>query len=108
MKKLKVITIFVFTVLVGLFLLNELMVGIPGIWCYCVNSTIASQECQAACELYGGCDGYRIATGPGYCYWPKICVTHMYNFCKDETPYGTPIIRDGYHYYDNCSWCDGL
>ena len=107
MKKIKVITLFFITVLAGILILNELMVGLPGTACYCVNGTLAQQECEGACGLYGGCESYRAAC-IGYCYWPETCVTHMYNICKDETPTGLPIVRDGFHYYYSCYSCDGI
>jgi hypothetical protein len=107
MKRLKIVSLFIITVFVGLYLINELLIGLPGTECRCADDLVMQQECEAACENAQGCDFYH-KHSPGSCYYPSTCVSYVANYCNEETGNHSRVIVGGYHYAYHCWECNGL
>lgn len=103
MKKGKQIILFVLVVCAGFFIIDNFLFGKVGIDCNCFDSQLASEECWAVCEPYGGCAAYW-ARFPGSCEYTYICRTLVRNYCGNIMD--RKIIY-GFHYV-YCFTCEAL
>lgn len=82
MTNWKKIGLFVILVTMGLFLIETLLVGLPGPKCDCFDGSALQEECEAVCTYSGGCL-YISIWFPGYCAEEYLCCTLITNYCEN-------------------------